>query len=324
MRLRLNCSPTSGNDVSPPLTRSERYGFGDTPRIVRLYVAVLLAATIGTSAQAQSIFNISAPAESRKEPPLADTPQPGLEMPGGSDQSGDISAVLGGTIWDGDFGTLSDTTITAVAATVRYQIDDLRISAQLPWMRISSAGTVFTGIGGTPLLVAPSVAAPRRVRRGMGDLTVGAAYLLASEDHLPFSLELSGRVKLPTASNSSGLSTGKTDYSVGLEVSRLIGPVIPALSVSHRFFGDPAGWNLRNGTEFTASVTVPFVRTGTIYAAYTYTEAASRMIADGQEITLGLSMPLFAERVRLTAIGGAGVSRGAADLMAGTAVTLTF
>lgn len=241
-----------------------------------------------------------------------------------SRSSSNISATLGGTVWAGNFGTSSDTAITAVAATVRYQIDGLRINAQLPWMRISSAGAVFTGIGGTPLLVAPSVAASRRVRQGVGDLTLGASYLLVNEDHLPFNLEFIGRLKLPTAANGSGLSTGKTDYSVGTELSRTIGSITPALSANYRVFGDPVGWDLRNGMEVAASVTAPLAQIGTMYASYTYTEAASRMINDGQEVTVGLSAPVLRERVRLTAISGAGLSKGAADFMAGAAVTITF
>jgi hypothetical protein len=83
-------------------------------------------------------------------------------------------------------------------------------------MHIRRDGTFFAGLGGTPLFVAPNIRPVKRVGNGRGDLTLGASYLLPGRERRSFDLKLTGRVKIPTASKASQLSTGKTDSSGGV------------------------------------------------------------------------------------------------------------
>lgn len=233
----------------------------------------------------------------------------------------DLTASVGGAFWHGDFGAATDTSISSILFGARYRTDGLRLTASLPRMRISSDGTIFAGIGGTPLFVAPQVRSVRRVRKGLGDLTLGAAYLLP-QSPAGVEIELNGRVKLPTASKSSELSTRKVDYSAGVDVSKAFGAIIPAISATYRVFGDNREWQFRNGFDITAGATYLLGRTA-LLAHYELTEPSSRFIGDAHEIVVGVSTPV-AQQFRLTGYGSKGLSRGASDVAGGVSISVVL
>lgn len=116
-----------------------------------------------------------------------------MERLSGSDTTADISL---GTIYaGGKFGTGSKTTIWSSALGARLRISDFTLTASLPWMRIESRSTIFTGIDATPVLVAPITAPSKGTAKGFGDLTLGASYTIAPEAS-PIEIELSGRAKI--------------------------------------------------------------------------------------------------------------------------------
>ena len=225
--------------------------------------------------------------------------------------------------WSGDYGAPTETTIQAALLNARYAIGDFRLTASLPWMRIKSDGTVFTGIGATPLIVAPTIPMGQRMRKGWGDLTLGAAYAVPLDRASGLDLELIGRVKLPTASDASGVSTGKTDYSVGAELSKRMGPLAPFVAVSYRKFGDVPGWDLHDGVSTSVGASYRFQNRVTAVVSYDYSQAASRFVKDSHEIVGAVSLPV-ADRLRLTGFGSAGLSKGAADVSGGVSLSVSL
>jgi len=104
----------------------------------------------------------------------------------------------------GRYGAASDTSVWSIPITGRVQIDRLRLEATLPYLDVKGPG-VFTGgvvVGGT---------GATSTRSGIGDLNLGAAWLLRNDDTAFPAVEFEGLVKVPTA--ESGLGTGKTDYT---------------------------------------------------------------------------------------------------------------
>ncbi len=191
-------------------------------------------------------------------------------------------------------------------------------------MRIKSDGTFFAGLGGTPLFVAPGIRSLPRVRSGLGDITLGAAYALPNPEARGFDLEVSGRVKLPTASDSSQLSTGKADYSVGADVSKTMGRITPNLSATYRTYGDTRLWQFRNGFDVMAGVAYAVTPKSAVIVSYEYVQAASRFIGDSHEIVVGTSLPVGGDRFRLSGYGAAGLSRSAADVSGGISLSATL
>lgn len=234
-----------------------------------------------------------------------------------------FSLTAGASVSRGDYGSDTLTTIWSVPLAARFAAGNLRLSASIPLMRIKGSGTVFTGIDSTPIVIANDDTGQRTTRDGLGDLTLGASYLLPQPVG-GFDLELSGRVKVPTASDSSRLSSGKTDFSLGAEASKTIGPVTPFVSATYRFLGDTSDWQLKNGFALSAGTTFIVVDSAVAVVSYNYGEAASDFISDSHEIFAGISTPFANNRFRLTAFGTAGLSHGAADVSGGLSVAFNL
>ncbi|SEN62330.1 hypothetical protein SAMN05192583_3178 [Sphingomonas gellani] len=237
---------------------------------------------------------------------------------------GAVADVSLGTLYaGGDFGTGSHTSIWSSAVGARLRLGDWKLSASLPWMRIRSRSTIFTGIDATPVLVAPNTSPIKRTADGFGDLTLGAAYTIAPEG-APVEVELSGRAKLNTATKSSGLSSGENDYALGADVSVPMGRVIPFASFTYRFLGDTATYRLRDGPAASAGASYSLGSDSFLLASYHYSRAATRFVGDAHELFAGASTRLARTPIRVTGFVTAGLSSGAADAAGGVALSYGF
>ncbi|VXC92791.1 hypothetical protein [Sphingomonas sp. 8AM] len=242
-----------------------------------------------------------------------------MERLGGDDTSVDLS--LGTLYGAGKFGTNSTTTIWSSALGARAHVKNLTLSASLPWMQIRSRSTIFTGIDATPVLVAPNTSTTKRTAEGFGDLTLGAAYTIAPTN-MPVEVELSARAKINTASNSSGLSSGANDYAVGADVSLPLGAVTPFASFTYRFLGNTDAFVLRDGPAASTGASVALGREAFLVASYHYSSAATRQVSAAHELFAGASQRIAGTPLRLTGFVTTGLSRGAAAISGGAALSI--
>ena len=239
------------------------------------------------------------------------------------DTARNLDISLGTAIAGVDFGGATRSRIISTALGVRYATGGLRLSASIPYMNIRTTGTILTGIDSTPVLVSGTTTSRRITYHGLGDLTLGAAYTLPLATS-NFDVEVSGRIKLPTARDSSGLSSGKTDYSAGLQLTRTIGRLAPFVSATCRIFGDNNRFRLRDGLA--ASVGASFVASNTLVllGSYHYAARVTRLVRDSHELFAGGSIVLPGKRLRLTTFVTKGLSNGAADISGGLGISLNL
>lgn len=242
-----------------------------------------------------------------------------MERLSGDDTSFDFS--LGTLYGAGKFGTDSRTTIWSSALSGRAHIQNLTLSASLPWMQIRSRSTIFTGIDATPVLVAPNTSATKRTVKGFGDVTLGAAYTIAPPN-VPVEVELSARAKINTATDRSGLSSGENDYAVGADVSLPLGTVTPFASFTYRFLGDTDAFVLRDGPAASTGASIALGREAFLVASYHYSSAATRQVSAAHELFAGASQRLAGTPFRLTGFVTTGLSRGAAAISGGAALSI--
>ena len=229
---------------------------------------------------------------------------------------------LGSSIAFGDFGTGQDSRILSTALGARYAVGNFRISASIPYLDVRSRGIIFSGIDSTPLIVAGArPGAPAVTNNGIGDLTLGGAYTSPQHGSVP-EIELAGRVKLPTASDSSQLSTGKTDFSAGIQITRTYGKVAPFVAATYRVFGDPALIDLTDGFAASAGTSVGLGDRTVAIFSYHYAAAASRLVRDSHELFAGISAGLPHSKLRLTGFATVGLSNGAAAESGGLSLSL--
>ena len=236
----------------------------------------------------------------------------------------DFAVSLGGSAWSGDFGSRSTTDIAAGLLSGQYNRGDWRLSATLPYTRIATSGDVFLGIGATPLIVRPQVQVLRRVNEGIGDLTLGASYLTHALPKVGVDIELLGGLKLPTASASSHVSTGQVDFSLGTEISKPIGSLVPFVSVVYRDFGSSASLPLRDGIATSVGTSYVFSSRLVANLSYDYARSASRFVGDAYEIVSSVSYKFPRSGIRLSSYASAGLSSGAPGVSGGLSLTRSF
>lgn len=231
--------------------------------------------------------------------------------------SGEVTA--GVQYQTGEYGTGERIETTSVVAGTRVVTGRMILSASLPYTRIDAPGNVVPGGGGLlglPIIVDPSRPASRVRRQGVGDVRVGAAWVLPIKavDLAPY-----GQVKLPTA--KSGLGTGKADYAVGIEASKTLGRVAPFASFTYTIPGSPDGYQLRNTWSGQAGLSASTGSRVSGQIAYSQAQNPSVSFADEQLLSTRLTAGM-SSKLSLSVHGGVGLSKSAPDAVAGVQLGL--
>ncbi len=235
------------------------------------------------------------------------------------DTSLGLSLTSGVDFSSGDYGAAARTDILVVPLSLRAKKGRIRASATVPWLRIDGPANIVGGGEDGPIVIDPNAPSPRRVRKGLGDVSLGFDYVIPARDLGGLELALGLRLKLPTSAMSRGLSTGKTDLGLVADISRPIGKFSPFLTLGYRMPGDPAGFDLRNSATVSAGTSVVLGKLVAI-GSYDYAGATSRSSFDSHSLFGAIAAPL-SKQVVLTGYGTAGLSRGAPDYGVGLLVT---
>lgn len=219
-----------------------------------------------------------------------------LLAPGLALAEGDFTLSAGASHSRGEYGSDITTEITTVPVTARYDTGRWRLSASLPWLRVSGDPNVIPGTG--PVLnlnplgrgrlgllldePAADFGRTRGTASGVGDLTLRAGYALASDG--PLLAELSATAKIATADEDKGLGTGANDYGVALDLARPFGDASVFGGVNYTRQGDSAfiaasdvlGANV--GASWQAG-------RGQLGVAYDFRQSASDTFDDRREVT---------------------------------------
>ena len=228
-----------------------------------------------------------------------------------------LSVSAGGDYSSGSYGGSAKTNIFVAPFSITEKTSDWRFSASIPYLRISGPGGVVIGPDGRPLPGVPGVSG---TRSGLGDLSLAATATLPPDMLGGFTVDLTGRVKLPTSKSSEHLGTGKTDFTVNADISYPIGNWAPFVDIGYRIPGRPSGIDLKN--SFTASVGTSYAMGHTVLiASYDYSQASSPLAKDAQELFGAVSTPI-APKVTATLYGIGGLSDGSPDYEVGLLFTL--
>jgi hypothetical protein len=242
------------------------------------------------------------------------------EIPLRRDKSIGLSITTGADFSSGSYGADEKTEILVVPLSLRLNKGPFRLSATLPYIRLDGPANIVGGGEGGPIVIDPGAPTPRRVREGLGDISLGFDFVVPPEGLGGFELDLGARVKLPTSERSKGLSTGKTDLGLIADLSRPMGVASPFLTLGYRMPGDPAGFDLRNtvtvsvGSSFTLGKLVAI-------GSYDYAGATSALSHDSHSLFAALASPV-SKRLTITGYGNVGLSRGAADYGIGLLLTV--
>ena len=151
---------------------------------------------------------------------------------------GEFSAGAGINYSTGKYGASTETKILSIPFTARYATDLWSLKLTVPYLRVTSPNNVIPGVGRFDTTGRPRRrAAGTTTASGIGDTVASATYTAYYDDDAERGLDLTGRIKLPTAEADKGLGTGSTDESVQVDVYQTFDRLTLFADVGYTFFG---------------------------------------------------------------------------------------
>jgi hypothetical protein len=163
----------------------------------------------------------------------------------------------------GDYGTGVDTEIVSVPLMARYERDRLLLKLTVPWIEISGGATVIPGVGSVTSTNprrrggAAATSSTSASASGLGDTVASATYALFYDSASRSGIDLTGRVKLPTADEEEGLGTGEVDFGAQVDVYKAIDRITYFGGVGYTILGDAPNldlkddvWNVNLGASY--------------------------------------------------------------------------
>lgn len=232
---------------------------------------------------------------------------------------------ISGNYSTGDYGTGKDVDIWSVPITANYETGRWNLGLTVPFISIKSAGDVVGGTDGPIVTKKKKVAGStaRTTESGLGDVVGSVGYaVLTGNDGFPF-VELIGKVKFPTASESNGLGTGEFDYTAQIDLSQTFGKVTPFGTLGYRFLGEPSGTDLDNTFFASVGVGYAFNNSISVGVAVDYSQATTGGTTDALEASPYVTWDVT-DRWGLLFYGLLGLSNGSPDNGGGVQLTVTF
>lgn len=142
----------------------------------------------------------------------------------------------------GNYGQAETTKILYVPLIAKATYQNWTGKITVPWLRITGPGAV---VGGGDASVLQSSSSAVTTQEGLGDI-IGALTYNFDFPAYQTSIDVTGKIKFPTADSKKGLGTGETDYTFGTEFTKMFGKTNMSVGVSRKFVGSNSTFNLHN------------------------------------------------------------------------------
>lgn len=238
-----------------------------------------------------------------------------------------LQIITGVSYEEGDFGTGVNSKTVIAPLTVRYLGDRFDLGLTLPFVYQDSSDAV-TIVGGQPEQFRddPVSLALDSLAPGVGDLTLkGRIYLFDDpglDSFLP-SIAPFGKVKFPTADESSGLGTGKFDYGFGLEFDKQIYDFFLFSNLGYTFIGKPSNTNVRDKISAGGGFGYRIFSRLSVSAALEWSRSLIRDRDDPLDVIPSISLGIT-RKLSLSPYASIGLSDGSPDYGVGFALSYRF
>jgi hypothetical protein len=141
----------------------------------------------------------------------------------------------------GKYGGTESTSILYVPVTLKYYRNSWTLKLTVPYLQISGPYNVINGVGVTGV-----AATTNTTRSGLGDVILAATRNVYNRNASGFFVNLTGKLKLGTASSAEGMGTGRNDYAFQADVFQLTGNLTSFGTLGYKIYGKPVGYTLNN------------------------------------------------------------------------------
>jgi hypothetical protein len=234
-----------------------------------------------------------------------------------------FTGAFGADYSNGSYGTDRNTDIFLDLTSLSAQIDNFKFSASVPYMRISGRGLLVFDAAGNPIVINRRASIAPDVRSGFGDLNLSATYTIPPAILSDYQVEVTGRVKVPTASERRKLSTGEADFGMNVDVSRQFGIWGPFVTVGYLVPGQPIGYSLFDTVSVSAGTTIELEKDLVAIVSYDQDSASAHQVGASKEM-LGSMSWIVSESITLTSYGTVGLSSGSPNFGTGLIISYGF
>ena len=152
----------------------------------------------------------------------------------------------------GKYGSGAESKTLSLPFTARYETGRWTYKATLRWLEVEGPANFVPGFGHVDNSGKPKKRnfAGTTTESGIGDTTLSTTYNAVYNDDLESGVDLTGRVKLPTADAAKGLGTGSTDFSGQIDVYRTFDRLTVFGDVGYYWFGHSDYVELKNAMNY--------------------------------------------------------------------------
>lgn len=213
----------------------------------------------------------------------------------------------------GKYNDPTKTTILYIPYRAGYEWRNYSGQVSVSWISIDGPGTVIDGgvvlPGGTS-----------RRESGIGDTWISLTYEIERFPAELGFLDVTGKLKIPTADKDKGLGTGEFDEVLQLDYMYSINRLTPMITLAYKMRGDPPGADLNN--TIYCSIGADWRQTRDIHvgASLDYQQASVNGVDDPLDFFTYLNYR-FSRRWSLTPYFYFGLSQGSPDRGGGIQLT---
>jgi hypothetical protein len=217
----------------------------------------------------------------------------------------------------GDYGTDQTTDMLFIPFTAKYATDQWSMSLTLPWLSIDSDGDFVVGPDGRPI---PVPGGEPTSESGLGDITAAYTWFAyPGTDTYPI-VDVTGRVKFPTADEDKGLGTGEMDFALETDLIKGIDRHSLFVTLGYKIFGDKPDFEIDN--VFYTSIGDSYrYSPATSFGAFFDARQATTEFNDGISELTGFVSHRLAPKWKLMSYLVAGFSDASPDWGVGVMVT---
>lgn len=164
----------------------------------------------------------------------------------------------------------------------------------------------------------------RSTESGLGDIVASINYnVVDQQDTSGWIVDLNGRIKFGTASDSRGLGSGKTDYALGVSVDKYFGAPYVSVGLGYKVLGEPRGVKYDNVVYGALGGGYKFSKNTSMGVSYDWATAAVNGAVRPQEVSLYASHRIN-DNYKLSGVIYTGLSDASSDFGAGLTLNYYF
>lgn len=229
-----------------------------------------------------------------------------------------LSVTTGIDYSTGDYGASVDTDTTFIPLTLKYIKGDLTLKASFSYISVTGPDNVLPDVGQVG-----GTSTTRTTKSGMGDTFLSATYTVYNSRKTSTIIDLTGKVKIPTANEDKDLGTGATDWYVQVDAYKLMGKTTPFVTLGYKMYGDKAGLNLNDVFYGTVGFSQKLDKRSSAGLMLDLRERSSASGSPKRELTAFYSRKLSSSR-KLQLYVTKGFSDGSPDVAIGAMIKFSY